>query len=235
MIRKMFIFYLLLLIVSASALFGAAQNAVVVSASGKVEYKAEGAAWTAAKAGTEIPLGSTISTGFNSKAVIEMGSSTLEVKPLTRMRLDKLAEQDGVISTDLFLRVGRVKAEVKAVEGLQHSFTLKSPVTTASVRGTGFDFDGVNLKVRNGVVRMSNRFRHSSSYKAGESGSSTGINPPRGGSEGRESDIVVSADTSDILGGGEDTDPTTSSGGGASGVQYGSVKVNWTVNVVDPS
>jgi hypothetical protein len=224
----MFIFFLLLLIVSASALFGAAQNAVVVSASGKVEYKAEGAAWTAANKGTEIPLGSTISTGFNSNAVIEMGSSTLEVKPLTRMRLDKLAEQDGVVSTDLFLRVGRVKAEVKAIEGLQHNFTLKSPVTTASVRGTGFDFDSVNLRVRNGVVKMSNRFKHSSSYKGGESGSSDGTKPPQGGAEGREGDIIVSADTSDILGGGEDTDPTTSRGG-ASGVGYGSIKVLWTV------
>jgi len=227
MMKKVFILFLLI-IISASALFGAAQTAVVKSAIGKVTYKVPGADWSAVSSGMQIPIGATISTGFNSKAVLELGASTLEVKALTRMRLDELAEQGGVVSTDLFLQVGRVKADVKAVEGLQSNFTLKSPVTTASVRGTSFSFDGINIRVQNGRVVVSNRNNHSATYKGGESGSSTGNNPPAGGAAGREGEIIVRADTSDILGGSDDPFVDTGSTQTVSGVQYGSIKVQWT-------
>ena len=52
------------------------------------------------------------------------------------------------------------------------------------------------------------------------------VSPPAGGAAGREEGIIVSADTSDILGGSDE--PFTARPRSSSGVQYGSVKVSWT-------
>jgi len=227
MIKKTCIAFIIVLLFSHS-LFAASQTATVRTVSGKVEYRTSGAAWSAASQGMEIPLGAVISTGFNSSAVLEIGTAVLEVKALTRMRLDQLAEQDGVVSTDLFLQVGRVKAEVRAVEGIQNNFTLKSPVTTASVRGTGFSFDGVNINVDNGRVVMTNRFNQTQTYRGGESGSSPGALPPVGGVQGRETGIVVSADASDVLGGTDDSGAAPPSAPKSPGPGFGTIKLDWT-------
>ena len=49
---------------------------------------------------------------------------------------------------------GRVKAEVTPREGEKAEFKVKSPTATASVRGTGFEFDGQNLLVDHGAVQF---------------------------------------------------------------------------------
>ena len=54
----------------------------------------------------------------------------------------------------MFLMAGRVKAEVTPKEGEKAEFKVKSPTATASVRGTGFEFDGHNLFVDHGAVQF---------------------------------------------------------------------------------
>ena len=49
---------------------------------------------------------------------------------------------------------GRVKAEVTPKKGEKADFKIKSPTATASVRGTGFEFDGQNLLVDHGAVQL---------------------------------------------------------------------------------
>ena len=56
-------------------------DATVRSVSGKVEIQPSGGGWTPLAAGDRIAQGSTISTGFRSTAVLEVGSAVLEVKP----------------------------------------------------------------------------------------------------------------------------------------------------------
>ena len=101
---------LMVLLLSGTALFAQTQ-AVLKEASGKVEVQTSGGTWQPARIGMQISLGTTISTGFNSSAVLDLGTSVLSVKPLTRMRLDHLLEQGGTVQTELFLRVGKVNAE----------------------------------------------------------------------------------------------------------------------------
>jgi hypothetical protein len=112
---------LLIFLVAGASLFSQSQ-AVLKEATGKVELQEPQGPWRTARVGTEISLGTTISTGFNSAAVLELGNSVLRVKPLTRMRVDQLLEQGGTVQTDLFLRVGKVNAEVKSVTGLKQDF-----------------------------------------------------------------------------------------------------------------
>jgi hypothetical protein len=226
--KKIFGFVILLSILGAGLVFGE-QTAVVRSFSGKVEYRAaDGTTWSPVSEGMKMPVGSTISTGFDSKAVLVIGGATLNVAPLTRMRIDDLAEKEGVVSTGLYLQVGKVNSDVKSVGGLQNDFVIKSPVTTASVRGTVFEFDGSNLYTEEGVVIMTDEFMQAIAVWAHENGYSSGDGNVLGGDELRELLMLASMDTSDISG------PQDSAGlagilnAGSNGTEFGMIKVNWT-------
>ena len=141
-----------LLIVALSTAAISQEKATIIDLSGKVEVKNPGKGWVPARDGMEILGGTIISTGFGGTAVLDLGSSEIRIKQLTRMTLDELTEQEGTVSTQLTLNVGRVSAKVKTTEGLTHNFTLRSPTSTASVRGTEFDFDGFMIRVKDGRV-----------------------------------------------------------------------------------
>ena len=162
----------------AAALSGAQAQARVRSFAGKVEILGAQQAWVPVKPGMSLGLGTTISTGFNSTAVLELGSSVLMVRPLTRLRLNELVARQGTVTTELFLQVGKIRAEVKSAEGLAQDFKVKSPVSTAAVRGTGFEYDGYELYVFEGTVTYSNLTGQSRSYSPGEEGGSDGYDTP---------------------------------------------------------
>ncbi len=169
---------LLVVLLLAAAFAGAQAQARVRSITGKVEILSGQQAWVPAQAGMSLSMGTTISTGFNSTAVLELGSSVLMVKPLTRLRLNELVARQGTVKTELFLQVGKISAEVKSAEGLTQDFRVKSPVSTAAVRGTGFDYDGYDLYVYEGKVTYTNLTGQSRSYTPGEQGSTDGYDPP---------------------------------------------------------
>ena len=169
---------LLVAMLLAAALAGAQAQARVRSFAGKVEILGAQQAWVPVKPGMSLGLGTTISTGFNSTAVLELGSSVLMVRPLTRLRLNELVARQGTVTTELFLQVGKIRAEVKSAEGLAQDFKVKSPVSTAAVRGTGFEYDGYELYVFEGTVTYSNLTGQSRSYSPGEEGGSDGYDTP---------------------------------------------------------
>lgn len=139
---------------------------------GRVEILQPGDSWRPAVVGMVLPLGTTVSTGFGATAVMEIGPALLQVEQLSRMTIEDLAEREGVLSSDLYLQVGRVRAEVRRTTGRQNNFRLRSPVATAAVRGTSFEFDGVNLSVDTGSVLLSNPQNISVVVEQGESSSS---------------------------------------------------------------
>ena len=145
---------LILCIAVISSLSAAALTATITEVAGKVECKLPGTDWQAAKAGDILPAGSLISTGFKSTAILKTESATLTVKPVTRLALEDLVKSEGTTKTQMFLMTGRVKAEVTPREGEKVAFKVKSPTATASVRGTGFEFDGQNLLVDHGAVQF---------------------------------------------------------------------------------
>jgi hypothetical protein len=171
-------------------------QALIGEVTGKVEIKAPGADWVPAREGTVISAGTVISTGFGAQAVLDLGTSTLQVRQLTRMRLDELIEKEGTVNTELFLRVGKVTAEVKSAEGLKQNFTLRSPVSTAAVRGTKFGYDGLSVEVFDNAVIFTNLLNQGRSVRAGESSGTSGYRRPSPGDERRERRIVVNPYTS---------------------------------------
>ena len=145
---------LILCIAVVSSLSAAVLTATVTEVAGKVECKLPGTNWRAAKTGDVLPAGSLISTGFKSTAILKTESATLTVKPVTRLSLEELIKSEGTTKTQMFLMTGRVKAEVTPHEGEKAEFKVKSPTATASVRGTGFEFDGKSLLVDHGFVLL---------------------------------------------------------------------------------
>ena len=126
-----------------SSLF--AMQAQVVSATGKAEVQ-KGSSWAALKAGDVLDAGSVIQTGFKSELVLKIKESTVTVSALTRITLQTLAEREGISGsqgkdeTTIFLDTGSLKSNVQKSADRRVGFTVRSPVVTASVRGTALQF-----------------------------------------------------------------------------------------------
>jgi hypothetical protein len=151
---------LLGLLFFGGAALAAAQSsdsrAIVSEIYGTVEVKAPGQTeWTTATPGQVLERAAMISTRFKSSAIIVIGNSTLQVRPLTRLSLEELISAENAEQIDVSLVTGRVRAEVNPPAGGKTDFTVRSPSATASVRGTVFEFDGRRLSVAEGRVYVS--------------------------------------------------------------------------------
>lgn len=198
---------ILILVIAPTAVW--ADDATVLEYVGKVEIKEPGGAWTSVEEGMSFSQGSTVSTGFNSSVRLDLGTSELRIKALTRMTIRELAEKEGTVTTDLYLRVGKVQAKVKPAVGLSHDFKLTSPVSTAAVRGTTFSYDGVTVEVSEGTVVLFNTVGQSRSVVPGESGKAAGSAPPVSGEETLAAAVEVSTSTSPADAGGDSGSGTT--------------------------
>jgi hypothetical protein len=188
-----------------------AQQAIVESASGKVEYRLGSGAWQTVSPGQQLALNGTISTGFGASAVVRVGTagngSVLEISQLTRLTLEELVEREGTQSTSLFVPVGRVRATVSTTEGRSADFKVRGPLSTAAVRGTGFETNGWQISVTEGVVAFANALGEGRNINPGQISVTTGGAPtdPADESNGR-------ADVGDGEGPGDFDDGPPSSG-----------------------
>ena len=165
---------------------------VITDVSGRVELRRPGGNWKTAVPGMLLTKGSYISTGFNASARLEMGETVLLVKQLTRMQLEELMETEGLQTTRFFLTVGKVRAEIKTAEGLRHNFTMKSPISTAAVRGTIFEFDTITVTTKHGIVAIITPMGRTIQILAGEKGSSTGNRKVTTAGQNKNNNSVVS-------------------------------------------
>jgi hypothetical protein len=199
---------------------GAQSRAVFVSVKGKVEVKSsEERTWRPASAGMEVPVNATVSTGFGGGAVLELGDSTLTVRQHTRLRIDELSTRDNATHTNLTMPVGRILAKVKTTGGARGEFRVRSPVSTAAVRGTSFETDGTRLDVFESTVTFLSESGIGIAVHSGETGVTRGGGSPSGGAAQREMNTAVNPYTSLTESGGI--------GGGAPGLGVGVITVNW--------
>lgn len=169
----------------------AAFEAQVQTVEGRVEVSLADGAWFPAQPGMQLSAGDMISTSFGAGAVLTIGDAVLTVRPLTRLRIDELAEREGVLESDLFLQVGRVRSELRTGGDRVQEFRLRSPVATAAVRGTSFEFDGVNLEVFDGSVALANNFGQMRAVRARESSAVIDASPPASAQAARAAQVVV--------------------------------------------
>ncbi len=150
---KRLFFYLTFLILTTS-LFAASGKVLAVK--GKVELQKSGN-WRPAQNGDTLDSGTLISTGFKSELTIKVDGSTIVVQALTRLRLDEIIKKGDVLSSKVYLDMGSIKANVKPAETKKVSFTVRTPVATASVRGTSgeISYNGV-LNGETGVWNYEN-------------------------------------------------------------------------------
>jgi len=149
------------------------QTGLIRELSGTVEIKAPGSAsFVAAKAGDQLSQETVISTGFKSTALVAIGSSLITVRPLTRLTLMEIGSSSGVETLNVNLQAGRVRVDVSPPAGTRASMSVSSPVATASVRGTSFEFDTRNLYVNQGRVSfMGSQGKRGAQVNAGFSSS----------------------------------------------------------------
>jgi hypothetical protein len=148
-------FVLMLFFTGLGAAFTQTMEARFIEVRGTVEIKdANSPGWSRAVPGGVIGRNTVISTGLKSGAVLSLGSSRLDVRSLTMLTLEELAQRGGAEQTTVYLRTGRVRADVTPPTGRSVDFTVGSPTVTASVRGTSFEFDGRRLRVENGRVLL---------------------------------------------------------------------------------
>jgi hypothetical protein len=162
----------IVLVITSGAAWAQSPRAVIRELRGTVETKAPGAAeWQAAAVGQELERETLVSTGFKSEAVIELGDSTLLARPLTRLTLGEIAAAAGSDRIEVQLRTGRIRADVRPPAGGAVDFTVRSPMATASVRGTSFEFDTFTLRVDEGTVSFSGADNTAVYVAAGQSSS----------------------------------------------------------------
>ena len=131
-------------------------QAVIREITGTVEIMLPGSAeWVSARQGQSIPADTVISTGMRSFAIIAIGDAVLTVRPITRLSLAELSRIEGIETIQLNMQTGRVRAEVKAPVGNRTDLIIQTPSAVASVRGTIFEFDTVNITVIEGTVAFS--------------------------------------------------------------------------------
>lgn len=143
------------LILGSGSLWAADLTATVTKITGKAQIQ-KGSEWLPLAVGQVLVAGNTISTGFRSELLLKIGPSTVTIKALSRLTLKDLTQSGSEVTTDMYLKVGKIDAEVNKSETVtSQKFSVSSPVATASVRGTAFSFDGVKLQVLRGLVDFS--------------------------------------------------------------------------------
>jgi len=144
---------ILILFCAAGVGVFAQDTGVITELTGTVEIKAAGNRdFVPAKAGDAIVMDTIISTGFRSTALIKAGSTILTIRPLTRLSFSEISSAENTEVINVSLQTGRVRADVKPPTGTRATMTIQSPVATASVRGTSFEFNTDSIKVLEGSV-----------------------------------------------------------------------------------
>jgi hypothetical protein len=151
--KKAFVFMLLL--AGIGSVFAQEGQAVILETQGTVEIQdGDSTEWRTAAPGNTLGKNAVVSTGFKSVALIALGDSRLSVRPLTRLTLEELVQRDTAEEVSLHLQIGRVRADVRPPSGGRTNFTVRSPMATASARGTSFEFDIRHLYVNDGHVLL---------------------------------------------------------------------------------
>ena len=106
----------------------------------KVEVQLGGGGWAPAADGLKLKPGDRIHTGWKSRVVVNVGGHSVALEPMTLFEI----QQIGANGDTTFLKLGEVNAQVHRITGAAGDFKVKTPTTTASIRGTVFSvlYDG---------------------------------------------------------------------------------------------
>ena len=166
MMKRMSVF--LLILVCAAFAFAQTPEAMIREMTGTVELKIGGSGdWVAAKTGDRLEKSTVISTSFKSTALLAVGNTTLMVRPLTRLSLEEIMSEEGTETLAVGLSSGRVRVEAKPPAGNRMNITVQAPMALASVRGTTFNIDPLNISVEEGLIKYAGIIGRGQAVKVG--------------------------------------------------------------------
>lgn len=138
--KKIKLLLLSCLFIFASS-YAFSENAIVSYVRGKAEV-CRNDIWIQLKNGDLVYPSETISTGFQSELKIQYNNSVMALGALTRITLDELSSSSEKDAVSVYLNTGAVRSRVSHQDSKRVSYTMKSPVAVASVRGTDFLMTG---------------------------------------------------------------------------------------------
>lgn len=136
-----------------------AEPATIVSVKGKVEVERD-SEWIPLNPGDTVEESEMVSTGFQSEAIVKYNDSVLQLAPLTRVTLSKLASNSNRDVVDVYLNTGAVRAKVTHSDIKKVNYSVRNPIAVASVRGTEFTFqdNGTTVCMEGAVAVAPARF-----------------------------------------------------------------------------
>ena len=138
--KKIKLLLLSCLFIFASS-YAFSETAIVSYVRGKAEV-CRNDIWIQLKNGDLVYPSETISTGFQSELKIQYNNSVMALGALTRITLDELSSSSEKDAVSVYLNTGAVRSRVSHQDSKRVSYTMKSPVAVASVRGTEFLMTG---------------------------------------------------------------------------------------------
>lgn len=126
------------LLVFAAYARAEAPPAKLVALVGKVEVQRGAAPWEPAAKDMALAEGDHIHTGWKGHATVGFpDGSVVELQPMSLAAIEKTAFTEGGVSRGrILLRLGEVQAQIQKLPGSRGDFQVRTPTTTASVRGT---------------------------------------------------------------------------------------------------
>lgn len=133
----------------------------VIEITGKVAYLS-GKTWKPLTKTTNLEIGTKISTGIRSYAVLKLNQNFLRIKPLSVINIYHNSSSEKNINTHILLKRGSIRAKINQLQGIETKFKVSTPLATASVRGTEEDISygpeiGMIIKVISGVITGENK------------------------------------------------------------------------------
>lgn len=148
----------IILVLIFSTVFFYGEKIIISSFNGLVQVKKDTALnWQNVSKGQQLDIDTYIYTGFNSYALLQTHNAKIEVKPLSQVKVASLIAVKENVATDLYLKYGKVKANVETSKDVKTIFQVRSANSTASVRGTIFTFGEDMLYVEEGTVLLKSK------------------------------------------------------------------------------
>ena len=145
--------FLLALMTTIIVVAGYSQTGIIRALTGEVLTKPVGAVgFLPVEVGAVVVSDTVVSTGFRSTAIIVIGSTTITVRPLTRLSLADIQSSSRTENLDIRLETGRIRVDVRPAAGTRANTRVQTPVSVASVRGTGFEIDLYNIVMIDGTA-----------------------------------------------------------------------------------
>lgn len=151
------LFTILFVLLFACKIFAA--DGVVTFVKGKVEVK-RGNSWVALKVGDKVAQSEVINTGFQSEAKVKLMNNVLYLGPVTRVTLSTLSSSSDKDKVNVYLSTGTIRSKVNRTDTKRVSYTVRTPIAVASVRGTDFiNYGPTSVDCLEGTVGVTNTER----------------------------------------------------------------------------